>query len=248
VSSLQFDHVAIGVVDASFPLKVLTERFGGTVLGGGAPPGAGFRAMQVHLGEPDSPGMTIELLEPYAPEANDFLARFVERHGDGPHHMTFKTDDIAGELVRLRSLGVEPIGVNFSNTVWQEMFIHPKVAHGVVVQIAQTPHGLVEPATLVASRREHGSEVFEGSGWWGPVERGEGPAWLRRVVLGSPTPAETAEFYCTILQGHDAGDQRVTWTGGELAVVQAPVPGVLRFELEGDHQPVEIAGTYFSFS
>ena len=34
--------------------------------------------------------MTIELLEPWAVEQTDFLERFLARHGDGPHHLTFK--------------------------------------------------------------------------------------------------------------------------------------------------------------
>ena len=245
---LQFDHVAIGLADAAPVAKVLVERFGGTVLGGGIPPGAGFRTMQVHLGEPDTPGMTVELLEPFAPEANDFLQRFVDRHGDGPHHLTFKTDDIVAELERLRALGVEPVGVNFSNTAWQELFIHPKGAHGVVVQIAQTPEGLTDPAVLVSHRRASGHKVFVGHDWWGSVDRGGASAWLSRVVLGSPTIEKTVDFFTTVLQGVDAEGGQIRWTGGELAVVEASDFGVVRLELHGEHDSGVIGGTQFRFA
>jgi len=245
---LQLDHVAIGLADAAPVAKVLAGQFGGTVLGGGSPPGAGFRAMQVHMGEPDAPGMTVELLEPYASEANDFLQRFVERHGDGPHHLTFKTDDIVGELERLRSLAVEPVGVKFSNVQWQEMFIHPKAAHGVVVQIAQTPEGLTDPSVLVSARRAKGHMIFVGDDWWGSIDRGGASARLRRVVLGSPTPEKTVEFYCTVLQGEDSGGGRILWTGGELAVVERADLGVVRLELDGDHDSGVIGGTQFRFA
>ena len=46
--------------------------------------------MQVWLGSARRRRHAVELLEPWAVEQNDFLARFVARHGAGPHHMTFK--------------------------------------------------------------------------------------------------------------------------------------------------------------
>jgi methylmalonyl-CoA/ethylmalonyl-CoA epimerase len=245
---LQYDHIAIGLSDAAPLLRVLTKDMGGTPLGGGVPPGSGFRFIQVHLGEPESPGMTVELLEPHLPEANDFLQRFVERHGDGPHHVTFKTDDIVRELERLKALGIDPVGINFANPDWQEMFIHPKTAHGIVVQIAQSAYGLHTPSAMVTERRARGPKVFEDRNWWGEITRGSNPVWLRRVVLGSPEPEKTTEFYATVLLGETCEPGRICWTGGEILVEESPSFGLQRLELEGDHLSIEMAGTVFRFA
>lgn len=245
---LQFDHVALGVADAIPMATRLVEEFGGTVLGGGTPPGSGFRAMQIHLGTPDDPGMTVELLEPHAPQENDFLERFVERHGDGPHHMTFKTSDIRAELARLQAMGIEPIGVRFSNPDWQEMFIHPKTAHGVVIQIAQPGDGVRDPATVVAERREQGHHLFEGRTWWGEPNRGPRAAMLRRVILESSDVASTIAFYVDVMGGTHDGEGTIRWTGGEVLIRQADRQGIASLELEGEFSPQTIGGALFDFS
>ena len=77
--------------DVQPTLDTLVGELGARVLFGGA--NFGFRAMQVDGGD-----LRIELLEPYNIEANDFLKRFLEATGEGPHHLTFKTDDIRREL------------------------------------------------------------------------------------------------------------------------------------------------------
>ncbi|MGH2626839.1 MAG: hypothetical protein ACRDHY_09340, partial [Anaerolineales bacterium] len=57
---------------------------------------------------------------------------------EGVHHMTLKTDDIARSLDHVRSTGIEPFGVSLDHPGWKEAFLHPKDAHGVLVQIAQS--------------------------------------------------------------------------------------------------------------
>ena len=84
------------------PRNVLVSELGGTLVSGGD--AAGFRAMQIRLGDLVA-GMTIELLEPWNLDRSDFLVRFLDRHGDGPHHLTFKVPDLAAELERLEQSG-----------------------------------------------------------------------------------------------------------------------------------------------
>src|SRR5580700_2139921 len=90
------DHVALAAAETSDALRFLTGQLGGTVIFGGH--SIGFRPMQVWVGTDDGDGMPVELLEPWAVVENDFLERFVERHGAGPHHLTFKVPDIAVAL------------------------------------------------------------------------------------------------------------------------------------------------------
>ena len=37
----------------------------------------------------------------------------------------------------MRALGIEPVGVNLGNPNWREAFLHPRNAHGIVIQVAQ---------------------------------------------------------------------------------------------------------------
>ena len=71
---------------------------------------------------------------------HEILARFVARHTEGPHHLTFKVPDIRAAIERFRTSGFTPVNINLSDPEWQEAFILPRQAHGTVVQIAQSPH------------------------------------------------------------------------------------------------------------
>ncbi|HEX3461270.1 MAG TPA: VOC family protein [Acidimicrobiales bacterium] len=90
-------------------------------------------------------GARIELLRPHDTADNDFLSRFLERSGPGPHHLTFKVPDIRAALDAARHAGFDPIGVDFSDPEWQEAFIHPKQATGIVVQMAEAGSGWSSP-------------------------------------------------------------------------------------------------------
>lgn len=82
-------------------------------------------------------GMTIELLEPADIAQDDFLRRFLDRNGPGPHHVTFKVGDIHEAIAAVTEAGYPPVRVNTANESWKEAFLHPKQSHGIVVQLAQ---------------------------------------------------------------------------------------------------------------
>src|SRR6185295_10809258 len=103
------DHVALAASDTSDALRFLTGTLGGRVIFGGQ--AIGFRPMQVWLGTDGGDGMPVELLEPWAVDKNDFLARFVARHDAGPHHLTFKVPALAAALERVRATGFHPVNI-----------------------------------------------------------------------------------------------------------------------------------------
>ena len=77
-----------------------------------------------------------------------FLERFLAARGAGPHHFNFVVDDIGEALARIRALGIEPVGVNLANPYWKEAFLHPRVAHGIVIQgrpAGRFPRGCPRP-------------------------------------------------------------------------------------------------------
>jgi methylmalonyl-CoA/ethylmalonyl-CoA epimerase len=242
---VKLDHVAIAAPDHRPVLRSLTGELGGLVISGGVPPQAGFRAMQIRIGRGLS-GMTVELLEPFEPEHNDFLARFVEATGGGVHHMTFKTDDVVAERARLQVLGIEPVGVNFDGG-WKEMFIHPKDGHGTVIQIAQSDWDS-PPMDEWLDSLPDGLVIFEGGQgpWWdeSSILESESPASLHRVVIATPDVTAGLAFYMDVLGGVRDGN-RVVWDGGPIALEESSGrPRVDRLEITG-HASIDIAGVAF---
>ena len=81
--------------------------------------------------------VSIELLEPLTPDG--VIARFLERRGEGLHHVAFRVPDIRGELERLREAGMrlvdeEPrVGARGRLVA----FVHPSSVHGVLVELVQ---------------------------------------------------------------------------------------------------------------
>jgi catechol 2,3-dioxygenase-like lactoylglutathione lyase family enzyme len=207
---IDLDHVAVALRDVTETLHTLTGAFGAPVLFGGA--NLGFRALQVDAG-----GMNIELLEPWNVEANDFLERFLERNGEGPHHLTFKTDDIARELERAQAAGYHPVGVSIDNPWWKEAFIHPKEAGGTVVQIAQAG---IEPEIPEGEVREFGP----GRWWADPPEPSRERAVLRRVVVTTEEIGRALALYTDLLGGeasdHGEGWIELAWPGGGRIVLE----------------------------
>jgi methylmalonyl-CoA/ethylmalonyl-CoA epimerase len=141
IEDIDLDHVAVATERQADAWPRYVGELGGVWLSGGGTPG--FDAAQVQFAN----GMKVEVLEPYLVERNDFLRRFLDRNGPGPHHLTFKVKDIRAALTQAEAAGYRPVGVNLSEPQWQEAFLHPKDAPGVVVQLAQSGGGdWVSPA------------------------------------------------------------------------------------------------------
>jgi methylmalonyl-CoA/ethylmalonyl-CoA epimerase len=149
IAGAQLDHVAIAVERWADAWPLFVERLGGRWLQGGR--GPGFAPSQYEFAN----GMRLELLEPNDVEVNDFLRRFIDRNGVGPHHLTFKVRDLRAALVDAEAGGYRPVGVDFSDPEWFEAFIHPKDGPGVVVQLAQAATDWESrPPRAIPARRE----------------------------------------------------------------------------------------------
>ena len=91
----------------------------------------GVRAALLTLGDCE-----IELLEPIDPQGG--VARFLERRGEGLHHICFETDDIEVELAGLKERGVELIDQQPRRGLAGLIcFLHPRAHRGVLVELAQ---------------------------------------------------------------------------------------------------------------
>lgn len=133
------DHVAHAVErwEQTWPRYV--SALGGRWSSGGW--NTGFAPSQLRFAN----GARLEVLAPHDPARNPFLRRFLDRHGPGPHHLTFKVPDLDQALQAMAGHGLAPVGVDRSAPEWQEAFVHPRQAHGIVVQVAQAAHPWQSP-------------------------------------------------------------------------------------------------------
>lgn len=126
------DHIAIAAEHAIDNFARYRGDLGGSWVAGMYDPG--FYWGQLRFAN----GMTIELLEPADIAQDDFLRRFLDRNGPGPHHVTFKVADIHAAIEAVTGGGYPPVRVNTANPQWKEAFLHPKQSHGIVVQLAES--------------------------------------------------------------------------------------------------------------
>lgn len=76
----------------------------------------------------------IELVEPTDPESG--LSKYLEKRGEGMHHLCFQVDDIEAMLDLLREKGVRLINETPVDLPGRRMaFIHPKAANGVLIEL-----------------------------------------------------------------------------------------------------------------
>jgi methylmalonyl-CoA/ethylmalonyl-CoA epimerase len=225
---MDLDHVALATRDVRDPLDALVGELGGIVLFGGQ--NVGFRFLQLRLGDAIE-GMHVELLEPWAVDQNDFLERFVARHGAGPHHLTYKVDDLAATLERVRTAGYRPVNINLSDADWKEAFLLPREAHGTVIQLAEAQGDWGTLAEQIERAQRVGADGHPR--WWpDPPPLGDRAGFLRRVVIGTPSLPATLGLFAGLLQGDEVA-------GGE-GWVELGWPGAGRVKLE--HRPGQPPG------
>lgn len=196
------DHVGIGTRVLADGWELFGRLLGGTWAAGWDSPGFWWGQLAF------AAGPMVELLTPTGGPDGEFLERFLTRHGAGPHHLNFHVPDIEATLARVRDAGLEPVGVNLASPQWKEAFLHPKTAHGIVIQVAQQsgpapvtppPAGLPAPAASSAfTLVEHHVADLDGA-----------TALYEHVLEGDVVRAE-------------AGVRELAWdSGGRLLLVQS---------------------------
>ena len=80
----------------------------------------------------------IELLE--ASNPNSAIAKFIEKRGEGIHHIAFEVEDIHSEMKRMEGEGFRLLNKEPKRGADNKLvcFIHPKSANGVLVELCQT--------------------------------------------------------------------------------------------------------------
>ena len=127
----RIDHVSIAVNDYD-----AAQRFFCTLLG--SVPGAGMEDPNMkYVWQLFSLGdlSRLELMHPTGP--GSFLDGFLKDKKGGVHHITLETPDIEKFRQHLDKQGIPYFGFGSMGDVWKELFIHPKHAFGVLVQVAE---------------------------------------------------------------------------------------------------------------
>lgn len=130
----RIDHVAVVVRDLDTALQFYRDMLGimpSRVLDF---PQEGVRIAFLPLGGAN--GSEIELLEPIKPEGS--VARFLEQHGGGLHHVCLEVPDIDRALADLRAAGAQLLDQTPRQTAeGRGIFLHPKGTGGVLLELVQ---------------------------------------------------------------------------------------------------------------
>lgn len=211
--TIDLDHTSFAVHDALDWGRRLRRDLGAVPIYGEE--FAEFRYVQLRIETADD-AATLELLEPVA---DGFLTRFLDRHGEGPHHLTFTVPDLRDAVAEARSAGLTVVGESYDDPLWREAFITPDDKHGVVIQLAQTT-----------------AEYPAIPQWWAALwETPAGPsAGLGQTHLSSTDLTASREVFGQLLRAevreHDTGIDFV-WPSGTVRVHPGSKAGVLGMTL-----------------
>ncbi len=130
---MKIDHIAIAVNDVESAVKQYREALGVTDVEFETIETEGVKVAILHL----SNGR-IELMQPT--NDNSPIKKFLEKKGEGLHHMALETDDIEGEVTRMEGCGIQFLGkIRPGSAGTKVTFIHPKSLHGVLVELCSHP-------------------------------------------------------------------------------------------------------------
>jgi len=128
----KIDHIGIAVKDIDETAKFYKEMLGMEFHGIEEVADQKVKVAFFAIGETH-----IELVCPTSPDSA--VAKHLEKKGEGIHHICYATDDIEGELARLKEKGARlvdekpRVGAHGARIA----FIHPKTSKGVLTELSQ---------------------------------------------------------------------------------------------------------------
>jgi methylmalonyl-CoA/ethylmalonyl-CoA epimerase len=145
----RIDHVSIAVRDLARAKIFFLDGLGGRELYCAPFAAQKYRWTTIELGT----SCFIELIDPL--EKDGFVYRFLEGRGEGPHHITVQVNDIEETQRVLREKGIPTFGFAEPFPGWKEVYIHPKNAFGLLIQLAEfNPLDWIQPGYIPPSYQE----------------------------------------------------------------------------------------------
>jgi methylmalonyl-CoA/ethylmalonyl-CoA epimerase len=124
----KLDHIGIAVKSVDEARKFFEGTLGARFLHESARPQDGFRVLNFEL-----QGVIIELIEPVGEDS--FVRKFIDKRGEGMHHLTFNVPDARDKVAQLKAQGVRIVDEREWPQDSYEAFISPRSSHGVLIQI-----------------------------------------------------------------------------------------------------------------
>lgn len=132
---MKIDHVAIAVNDVEESAKIYQQALGVDNVEFETVESEGVKVAIIHL-----ENGRIELMQP----TNDSspIKKFLDKKGQGLHHLALETDNIEGEVTRMEGCGIQFLGqIRPGSAGTKVTFIHPKSLHGVLTELCSHPKG-----------------------------------------------------------------------------------------------------------
>lgn len=128
----KIEHIGIAVKNLDESVKFYTQVLGLKLTGFETVESEHVRVAFLEIGETH-----IELLEPTSPESA--IAKFIEKKGEGIHHVALKVDNQTERLATLKEAGVKLITETPKLGAHNNMvaFLHPKATGGVLLELCQ---------------------------------------------------------------------------------------------------------------
>ena len=130
----QISHLGMAVKDLEEAREFYRSVFGlessEPIIGGDGT----IRVSMVRVGQ-----TLIELLQPVGSEG--VMAKFLEKRGEGFHHICYEVDDIKAEIASIKAAGIETLGEPRPGAEGMSVFLHPKGTHGVLVEFVEKKRG-----------------------------------------------------------------------------------------------------------
>jgi methylmalonyl-CoA/ethylmalonyl-CoA epimerase len=132
VSIRGLSHIGVAVQSIEDKLHLYRDLLGLELEGTEEVPGQRVRVAMFRAG-----AVRIELLMPLDPESP--VAKFLEKRGEGIHHLAFEVEDLSGTLETLRAGGVATVGEEPKPGAHGMMtgFLHPKSTSGVLIELCE---------------------------------------------------------------------------------------------------------------
>jgi len=130
---MKIDHIAIAVNDVEKSAKIYQEALGIDEIEFETVESEGVKVAIIPM-----ENGRIELMQPTNDESP--IKKFLDKKGQGLHHMALETDNIHGEVERMEGCGVQFLGkVRPGSAGTKVTFIHPKSLEGVLAELCSHP-------------------------------------------------------------------------------------------------------------
>jgi methylmalonyl-CoA/ethylmalonyl-CoA epimerase len=128
----KIDHIGVAVENLEHSLNIFKNMLGMKCTGEEVVEEQDVKVAFLPVGESE-----IELLESTSPDGN--IAKYIQKKGEGIHHIAFEVDDLEAKLEELKEKGVRLIDEKprYGAGGARIAFLHPKSTNGILVELCE---------------------------------------------------------------------------------------------------------------